>query len=190
MIRAWTASYLKFRADGSDFVVSASLFSEDMPYDQQDLVASLIEEADFTASLAEALHQVARRVKREKFGQQAQDVVDQALLSLEHSMRPIMPNGGLEHPKLPAGHVQIASVDEMRARVLDTGPAITPVEKDAILAILGSVERAHLLVNRIDSERKSVNRAGVLAKINAAAADRDQSRGYQGGTEPGTVPAE
>ena len=44
-----------------------------MPYEQQDLVASLIEEADFSASLAETLHQVARRVKREKFTAPAQE---------------------------------------------------------------------------------------------------------------------
>ncbi|HTV69880.1 MAG TPA: Na/Pi symporter [Rhizobiaceae bacterium] len=168
---------------------SASLFRQDMPYDQQDLVASLIEEADFTASLAEALHQVARRVKREKFGSAAQEVIDQALLSLEHSMRQIMPTNGLEHPKMPAGHVQILSVEEMRAKVLNSG-IITPLERGAILAILGSVERAHLLVNRIDSERRSVNRAGVLAKINAAAADREHSGRISGGVRPGVVPAE
>jgi phosphate:Na+ symporter len=167
---------------------SASLFKDDMPYDQLDLVASLIEEADFTASLAEALHQVARRVKREKFGGQAQDVVDTALLKLDHAMRLIMPNGGVTAPAMPAGHVQIPTVEEMRAKVLNTGPAIGAAERGAILAILGSVERADLLINRIDAERRSVNRAGVLAKINAAAAQRQQRTGYAG--DAAAVPAE
>ena len=168
---------------------SASLFREDMPYDQQDLVASLIEEADFTASLSEALHQVARRVKREKFGPQAKDVIDAALNKLEYHLREIMPNGGVEAPKMPAGHVQISEVEELRARTLNTGPVISAAERGAILAILGSVERAELLIRRIDAERKSVNRAGVLAKINAAAAEQERRRGVAG-PEPSAVPAE
>src|SRR3712207_4435887 len=36
-----------------------------LPPARSDLVASLIEEADFAASLGETLHQIARRVKRE-----------------------------------------------------------------------------------------------------------------------------
>ena len=167
---------------------SASLFKQDMPYDQLDLVASLIEEADFTASLAEALHQVARRVKREKFGQQGQEVIDAALAKLEHSMRAIMPNGGFEAPMMPAGHVQNPEVEELRMRTLNTGPGITSAERGAILAILGSVERAELLVRRIDAERKSVNRAGVLAKINAAAASSARTGPRRAGAgEPSVV---
>lgn len=144
---------------------SASLFKEDMPYEQLDLVASLIEEADFTASLAEALHQVARRVKRQQFGPQAREIIDSSLLLLEHSMRDIMPTTGLNRPSMPAGHVQLSTVEEMRSRTLNAGPGITSMERGAILAILGSVERAELLIRRIDSERKSVNRAAILAKV-------------------------
>ena len=97
---------------------SASLFKQDMPYDQLDLVGSLIEEADFTASLAETLHQVASRVKREKFGQQGQEIIDASLAKLEHSMRAILPNGGFEAPMMPAGHVQNSEVEELRMRTL------------------------------------------------------------------------
>lgn len=167
---------------------SAALFREDMPYDQQDLVASLIEEADFTASLAEALHQVARRVKREKFGAQARSVVDAAMNKLEYNLRDIMPNGEREKPNMPAGHVHNPEVEELRHRVLNTNGVITPAERGAILAILGSVERAELLIRRIDAERKSVNRAGILAKINAAANQRDR-RG-SAFPEGGLAPAE
>jgi hypothetical protein len=46
------------------------------------------------------------------------------------------------------------------------------------------------LINRIDAERKSVNRAGVLAKINAAAAERQGRTGRFGAGEPSVVPAE
>ena len=167
---------------------SAALFKEDMPYDQQDLVASLIEEADFTASLSEALHQVARRVKREKFGAQAQQVIESALNKLEHHLRDILPNGGIDKPNMPAGHVQVAEVEELRHRVLNTNGVITPQERGAILAILGSVERAELLIKRIDAERKSVNRAGILAKINAAASQRDRRGSAM--PEGGLAPAE
>ncbi len=133
-----------------------------MPYEQADLVASLIEEADFTASLAEALHQVARRVKRQKFGAQAQQVIDASLTKLESALRQIMPNGGLE-PKLPAGHVQMPEVEELRMRTLNTGQGITAIERGAILAILGSVERAELLIapHRCGAQiRQSGRRAG------------------------------
>lgn len=166
---------------------SASLFREDMPYDQLDLVASLIEEADFTASLAESLHQVARRVKRETFGKQAREIVDAALLKLDHAMRQIMPNGGVKPPSMPAGHVTIPAVEELRTRVLNAGAGIGAIERGALLAILGSVERADLLINRIDAERRSVNRAEVLARITSAAT-RGQGRAGYG--EPEAVPAQ
>lgn len=167
---------------------TAALFHDDMPYDQQDLVASLIEEADFTASLSEALHQVARRVKREKFGVQSQQVVEAGLNKLEYHLRDIMPGDGREKPVMPAGHVNIAEVEELRHRVLNTNNVITPAERGAILAILGSVERAELLIKRIDAERKSVNRAGILAKINAAANQRGQRDSAM--PEGGLAPAE
>ena len=65
---------------------------EDLPYEQLDLIASLIEEADFTAALTESMHQVARRVKREKFTPQAQPIVDIALNKLDNSLQDILPD--------------------------------------------------------------------------------------------------
>jgi phosphate:Na+ symporter len=137
-----------------------------MPYEQADLVASMIEEADFTAALAESLHQVARRVKREPFGAEARTLVDAALGKLDGSLRTIMPTMGVPDPQMPAGHTaEAASVEELRMRLLNHGPKISTAERGAILALLGSVERAELLVQRIDAERKSVNRANVLARV-------------------------
>jgi phosphate:Na+ symporter len=147
---------------------SASLFKDDMPYEQQDLVASLIEEADFSASLAETLHQVARRVKREKFTPQAHEIVDAALAKLEYQLRDILPDGGFANPSMPAGHAKLEDVETLRARVLNFGPSVSSGERGAILALLGSIERAELLIRRIDSERKSVARAEVLARARAA----------------------
>ena len=40
-----------------------------MPHARADLIASLIEEEDFTASLGETLYQIARRAERQPFGE-------------------------------------------------------------------------------------------------------------------------
>jgi phosphate:Na+ symporter len=147
---------------------SSKLFRDDMPLDQLDLVASMIEEADFTASLAESLHQVARRVKREEFSSQARIIVEAGLTRLDAALDGIRKSpDGLAPAVLPAGHVQIEEILALRSRVLTTGAAITSEERGAILAILGSIERAELLISRIDAERKSVNRANVLARVRA-----------------------
>ncbi|MGL5363290.1 MAG: Na/Pi cotransporter family protein [Bosea sp. (in: a-proteobacteria)] len=162
---------------------SASLFRDDMPPEQLDLVASLIEEADFTASLAESLHQVARRVKREKLSAPGQEIVDSALNELSRALQAILPDMGIKVPSMPAGHV--ATVEDMRARLLMQGPKLPSAERGAILALLGSVERAEILIKRIDSERKSVDRTIVAGRPSLT--KEDASRGFGGGMSP--VPA-
>lgn len=165
---------------------TANLMARDLPYEQLDLVASLIEEEDFTNALAESLHQVARRVNREKFGSEAQAIVSTALDKLEFSMRDILPDYGVKAPAMPAMHTSFPAVEELRAKALSLGPNAGASERGAILALLGSVERAELLIRRIDAERKSVNRANILAKAKIA----KSAGGAQpfGGTAP--VPAE
>ena len=143
---------------------TASLMKEDLPHDRLDVIASMIEEADFTAALTESMHQVARRVKREKFGSQAQAIVDAALDRLDMALREIMPDYGIADPAMPAGHVSVAEIEELRARTLALGPNAGAGERGTILALLGSIERAELLIHRIDAERKSVNREGILAR--------------------------
>jgi phosphate:Na+ symporter len=147
---------------------TANLMARDLPYEQLDLVASLIEEEDFTNALAESLHQVARRVKREKFGTEAQAIVSSALDQLEYSMRDILPDYGVKAPSMPAMHTSFPTVEDLRAKALALGPNAGAGERGAILALLGSVERAELLIRRIDAERKSVNRANILAKAKNA----------------------
>ncbi len=166
---------------------TADLMKEDLPYEQLDLIASLIEEADFTAALTEQMHQVARRVKREKFSDQAKTIVDLALNKLDASLRMILPDHGIPDPRMPAGHVNFPEVDELRARTLAMGPNAGAGERGTILALLGSIERAELLIRRIDAERKSVNRQMVVARAAARKDDRDQSLDT-GGLDP--VPAE
>ena len=150
---------------------SADLFRDDMPLEQADLVASLIEEADFTASLAESLHQVARRVRREEFSAQARIVVEAGLARLDAGLDVILPPiaEGVPNPVMPAGHRQVEPIETLRARTLTTGGGVTSAERGAILAILGSIERAELLIDRIAAERLSVNRTGVLAQARAMA---------------------
>ncbi|MFI0845781.1 Na/Pi cotransporter family protein [Mesorhizobium sp. IMUNJ 23232] len=167
---------------------TASLMKEDLPYEQLDLIASLIEEADFTAALAESMHQVARRVKREKFGSQAQAIVDEALNKLDASLRDILPTYGVADPKMPAGHVSYPEVEELRARTLALGPNAGAGERGTILALLGSIERAEILIRRIDAERKSVNRQSVVARAAALKESGKERPMDMGGMAP--VPAE
>ncbi|MBB3144481.1 phosphate:Na+ symporter [Phyllobacterium trifolii] len=165
---------------------TASLMKEDLPYEQLDLIASLIEEADFTAALTESMHQVARRVKREKFTPQAQLIVDTALDKLDASLQDILPDYGVKKPDMPAGHVSLPDVEELRARTLALGPNAGAAERGTMLALLGSIERAELLIRRIDQERKSVNRQAVLAR---SAAHKERQRPViDGGMSP--MPAE
>ena len=166
---------------------TANLMKEDLPYEQLDLIASLIEEADFTAALTESMHQVARRVKREKFSSPAQAIVNTALDKLDMSLREIMPDHGIPDPRMPAGHVSFPEVDELRARTLAMGPNAGAGERGTILALLGSIERAELLIRRIDAERKSVNRQTVVAR--AAARKENRERPMDEGTLS-PVPAE
>ena len=107
---------------------------EDLPYEQLDLIASLIEEADFTAALTELMHQVARRVRREKFTPQAQLIVDTALDKLDASLQDILPDYGVKEPDMPAGHVSLPDVEELahelwrwdRMRALPNGARCSP----------------------------------------------------------------
>ena len=74
-----------------------------------------------------------------------------------------------------------------RARTLALGPNAGAAERGTILALLGSVERAEILIRRIDDERKSVNRQTILARAAARRENRDRSVDT-GGLSP--VPAE
>jgi hypothetical protein len=74
---------------------------------------------------------------------------------------------------------QEQSVDDLLTQLLSYGPKINAHERGAILALLGSVERAQLLTDRIDAERKSVSRSGIVARATAAVQ-------AQNGRSPGT----
>ena len=167
---------------------TANLMEEDLPLEQLDLVASLIEEADFTAALTESMHQVARRVRREKFSEPAFAIVNLALDKLDAALQEIMPDHGVVRPDMPAGHVNFPEVEELRARTLALGPNAGAGERGTILALLGSVERAQILIHRIDAERKSVNRQSVLARASRKTQSSRPSESFEGGLSP--IPAQ
>ncbi len=66
---------------------TAAMFKPDMPHAEADLLASLIEEEDFTASLGETLFQVARRVERQPFSPLGRELVDATLDQIAQAMR-------------------------------------------------------------------------------------------------------
>jgi phosphate:Na+ symporter len=153
---------------------SAQLFRSDLSREQMDLVASMIEEADFTGSLSESLNQIARRVQREQFSAAGQVVLDEGLGRLEQRLTGLTAGAG-EGDDLEAGGGTsgdgpvptapgAAEFEAGRWRVIDAGD-IPAAEKGALLALLGSLERAESLIDRIAQERASVDRdqAAVLA---------------------------
>jgi phosphate:Na+ symporter len=160
---------------------SATLFKDRMPNEQQDLIASLIEEADFTASLAETLHQVARRVKREKFSAQAWEVVTDALTRLEVKLGDVLPNLAGPTAQVP---VDFATLEQLRERTLRLGSEVASSQRGTILALLGSIERAELLIRRIDAERSSVNRAEVIARAQTIKTETDYRPDMGGSLSP------
>jgi phosphate:Na+ symporter len=120
----------------------------------------MIEEADFTGSLSESLHQIARRVRRERFSPAGQGILDGGLGHLEQKLSALTADLDTGTDALmgePAALGQ-AEFEAMRWRVIDAGD-IPAAEKGALLALLGSMERAESLIDRIQQERLSVDRA-------------------------------
>lgn len=146
---------------------SAHLFHENLTREQLDLVASLIEEVDFTASLTETLHQIARRVTRDEFSPAGQAFIAEALDRVDTALTGLLVEKSAL-PRLPAGHSRQTEFEDLRWRIIDTG-GLPVGEKGAILALLGSIERAEGLIDRIEQGRASVDRtiaAGALETSN------------------------
>ena len=161
---------------------TAGMFKADLPYAQADLVASLIEEEDFTASLGESLHQIARRVERQPFGEVGRPLVDAMLESVAEAMTAIVPIDAVRQPGAADSSHRLPALQELRSKALRLGAELPWGERGAILALLGSAERALYLIERIDAERRSVSREVTEA------ADRPVPR--EGGlAAPAAVPA-
>ena len=137
---------------------TASMFDPNMPYNQANLIASLIEEEDWTASLGETLYQVARRVERQAFGEVGEELVDDTLDSIAEAMRAITPQMADAPRVLAEAAPRVVALLALRDRCLKSGSDLPWAERGAILTLLGSAERAFFLIERIDAERRSVSR--------------------------------
>ncbi len=139
-IRAYTAAHARTRT---------------CRYAQADLVASLIEEEDLTASLGETLYQIARRIERQPLRRKGRELVDTALDKVAEAMRPDRARSartGLGGRQADAA--QCRELLALRERCLHLGAELPWAERGAILALLGSAERAFFLIERIDAERR------------------------------------
>lgn len=145
---------------------TAAMLSPNLPASQADLLASLVEEEDWTASLGESLYQIARRVERQPFGAVGKELVDATLAQITEAMHAIAPNGNKE-PVSAVAAGRLPALQALRDRCLKLGTELPWAERGAILTLLGSAERAYYLIERIDAERKSVSR--VVPATQAAA---------------------
>jgi phosphate:Na+ symporter len=152
---------------------TAAMLTPDQTPAKADLLASLIEEEDFSASLGEALYQISRRVERQAFSGQAKPLVAELLALVDAAVAKRVTRGEL------GGNVQEDNAPQLlalRKRALDLGQGLSWDERGAVLALLGSAERAFFLVERIFSERLSVSRdLGRFESRPAAAGVRAQS---------------
>ncbi|MTB70862.1 Na/Pi cotransporter family protein [Arsenicicoccus sp. MKL-02] len=130
---------------------SAELFTDDLDRTQMDLVGSLIEEVDFTTSLADSLHQIARRVERDDFSPAGKAYIAEGLERVDVALDHV-----IDRPETAARETAPSSFEDLRWRVIDTA-SLPAGEKGALLALLGSIERAEALVARIAAERASVD---------------------------------
>ena len=143
-------------------VFASTLLKPGQPYGQADLVASLIEEADFVESLGETLHQIALRVRSEEFSPAGRELVNGIVDRVSDTMRFVLPSQA--RTTLPvAAEERITGLAELRRRCLKL-EELAPTERASLLAILGSAERAFLLIERLDSERRSVDREVVIER--------------------------
>lgn len=160
---------------------AAVLLKPGLPLPEADLVASLVEEADFAASLGDTLRQVARRVQREQFSPEARRLVDAVLDRVGEEMRAVLPAGaaGAGGGPAPANDADMrAALLDFRERCLKLGAPVRPEERGAILALLGSAERATMLIGRLDEERRSVPRVVRPAAPVETPAARDRDLPY------------
>lgn len=130
---------------------TAQMFKNELNARQTNLLASLIEEQDFSASLTETLSQITRRIERQLFSSNGQAIVAAVLDIVEPAVK-----NGPEGGNLPDAHAR--QLLALRERCLQDEQKLGWDERGAILTLLGSAERALNLVQRIADERLSVSR--------------------------------
>jgi phosphate:Na+ symporter len=138
---------------------TAAMFDADLPYARADLLASLIEEEDYTASLGETLYQIARRAERHNFTPAGRDLMTAAVDQVAEALTAIKPPATEDAAVSAEAEPRLAGLLALRERCLRLGGELPWGDRGAILALLGSAERAFFLIERIDAERRSVPRA-------------------------------
>ncbi len=129
---------------------AAGLIAPDMADVPAHQVASLIVEADFAATLGEALCQTARRVLAEDFSVPGTDLANAVLERMGIALDTLDAEP-LRGPSIVIPEL-LRDLDLLRDQALGLG---VPGEPGAILALLGSAERAFRMVERIDRERQA-----------------------------------
>ena len=145
---------------------TAAMFQPSMPHDQADLLASLIEEEDWTASLGETLYP-------DRAPGRAPAVLGGRPGAGQCHARPGCRRDAGHHAQRPQGPARsrprpnrgCLPSQALRERCLKLGAELPWAERGAILTLLGSAERAFYLIERIDAERKSVSRAVPAAAV-------------------------
>jgi phosphate:Na+ symporter len=137
---------------------TANAFRPELSPKQADLVASLIEEEDFSSSLGETLYQIARRVERQPFSPAGLEIMTAILDVIDRGLA-----DHLGYAVPPAGHSAPLEINPMKAIAELRQRCISAYEllgedRGALLALLGSAERAFYLAERIQAERRSVSR--------------------------------
>ncbi|MFJ4143040.1 Na/Pi cotransporter family protein [Pseudomonas sp. NPDC089734] len=130
---------------------TAQMFKNDLSAHQTRLLASLIEEQDFSASLTETLSQITRRIERQLFSGNGQAIVTSILDIVEPAVK-----NRPQDARLAQTHA--GAIAELRERCLQEEQRLGWDERGVILTLLGSAERALNLVQRIADERLSVSR--------------------------------
>lgn len=148
---------------------TASMLKPDLPAAQANLLASLIEEEDFTATLVETQHQMLRRFERIDFSAAGKAMVMAIIERVEHDLDAVLSGKGPNAAQLQTlKEAQHQTLLSMREQALASKTQLTWEERGAILAMLGSMERAFFLAERIHLERQSVSRDLVLLGQSAA----------------------
>jgi phosphate:Na+ symporter len=158
---------------------TASMLKPDATPAQANLLASLIEEEDFTATLVETQHQMLRRVERIEFSAAGKALVLSSIERVEQDLDGILAEKGPDAAQLQVlREAQHRTLLTMREQALSPKTQLNWEERGAILAMLGSMERAFFLAERIHAERQSVSRdLGALAR--PARVDRPAAGGAQ-----------
>ncbi len=134
---------------------TAGLFEPNMPHARADMIASLIEEEDFTASLGEVLYQIARRAERHPFGVPGKELLNKTLDQVSEALSGILPDAA---PMTNvSAEARLPAIAALREECLNRAE-LPWTDRGALLAMLGSAERAFYLIERIHAERKSVMR--------------------------------